>query len=63
MFPKRSLEEGEPSLLTKSEDAKKEEDMILDLSQGKPLLAMPPIYFLVQMLIQMVFLVIFFHEQ
>nr|XP_012615862.1 uncharacterized protein LOC105868985 [Microcebus murinus] len=62
-FRVASLEEKESSNTVIDIDCtKKEKEVTFDLSEEKPLLAMYLVYFLVQMSVQVIFLVILFHS-
>lgn len=62
MFKKQSLEEKSRNTDNKEDRIEKKEDEIFDLSQKKPLLAMYLVYFLVQLSVQVIFLVILIHS-
>jgi cation transport ATPase len=63
-FKKQSLEEEKKaSDITDNEDDNEKQEVIVDLSRKKPLLAMYLGYFLMQMSVQMVFLIILFCYQ
>lgn len=61
IFKKESLEKEPKDTDSNADDVETKEDEIFDLSREKPLLAMYLVYFLTQLSIQVIFLVILIH--